>query len=127
MVQPECRKGVARTREHAPLDSTPHVVFHGLGRYGFVRFSTKEEAAAALAMHGEMCGSSRLRVVEATGARNGGGPSAPASRPSAVSGADPSTDPTNTMLFVGGIDSNTVSADDLTALFGPFGAVCGWL
>ena len=41
-------------------------------RYAFVRFRAKEDAAEALAMHGQFCGSSRMRVVESTTARHGG-------------------------------------------------------
>ena len=39
--------------------------------YGFVRFASQELAKQALAMHGQLCGSSRMRVQESTAGRGG--------------------------------------------------------
>ena len=41
----------------------------------------------------------------------------------ALLSGDPATDPNNTMLFIGGIDSNMVTAQDLHMLFAPLGNV----
>ena len=45
--------------------------------YAFVRFASQAEGLPALAMNGQFCGSSRMRVEESTTPRHGGALTAP--------------------------------------------------
>ncbi|CAI5476668.1 unnamed protein product [Closterium sp. Yama58-4] len=99
--------------------------------YGFVRFSSEEERDRALhEMNGQMCSSRPMRISVATpkkpgapgqggaqGGQGGGARAGPQPQPQGPGGED---DPTNTTIFVGGLDQS-VTDEQLRAVFGPWG------
>ncbi|CAI5460996.1 unnamed protein product [Closterium sp. Yama58-4] len=99
--------------------------------YGFVRFSSEEERDRALhEMNGQMCSSRPMRISVATpkkpgapgqagvqGGQGGGARTGPQPQPQGPGGED---DPTNTTIFVGGLDQS-VTDEQLRAVFGPWG------
>ncbi|GJP44619.1 hypothetical protein CLOM_g3992 [Closterium sp. NIES-68] len=100
--------------------------------YGFVRFSSEEERERALhEMNGQMCSSRPMRISIATpkkpgapgqggmqgGGQGGGAGAGPRPQPQGPGGED---DPTNTTIFVGGLDQS-VTDEQLRAVFGPWG------
>ncbi|CAI5510688.1 unnamed protein product [Closterium sp. Naga37s-1] len=99
--------------------------------YGFVRFSSEEERDRALhEMNGQMCSSRPMRISVATpkkpGAPGQGGPQggqggAPRAGPQPqAQGPGGEDDPSNTTIFVGGLDQS-VTDEQLRAVFGPWG------
>ncbi|CAM8974232.1 unnamed protein product [Rhodiola kirilowii] len=97
--------------------------------YGFVRFSKEEERAKALAeMNGEYCLSRRMRLGVEKPKKSAGYepqqqyPSREIVAEALHKAAQYENDPTNTTIFVGGIDSETTDAD-LRHPFSQFGDV----
>eukprot|EP01028_Stygiella_incarcerata_P012669 TRINITY_DN80204_c0_g1_i1.p1 TRINITY_DN80204_c0_g1~~TRINITY_DN80204_c0_g1_i1.p1 ORF type:complete len:521 (-),score=163.84 TRINITY_DN80204_c0_g1_i1:272-1834(-) len=108
-------------RDRFPSVTSAKVVVDQFGRsknYGFVRFSDADESQRAiLEMNGMLLGSRNIRVCEANSKRP------PGATPTASSSVPPPSvdvDPTNTMVFVGGINE-FVSEDELRSAFEPFG------
>ncbi|CAI5509951.1 unnamed protein product [Closterium sp. Naga37s-1] len=119
---------------HFPSTEQQVVVDNVSGRtkgYGFVRFSSEEERDRALhEMNGQMCSSRPMRISVATpkkpGAPGQGGPQGgqgggPRAGPQPqVQGPGGEDDPSNTTIFVGGLDQS-VTDEQLRAVFGPWG------
>lgn len=86
----------------------------GLSRgYGFVRFGSEQEMKRAMSeMQGHYCGSRPMRINAATPKRS----EQPTVPPLDLS------DPTNTTVFIGGLDPHVTEAD-LKRFFAPFGDI----
>ncbi|KAJ3071864.1 hypothetical protein HK102_006355 [Quaeritorhiza haematococci] len=102
----------------------------GMSRgYGFVRFSDEGEQQRAMGeMQGQYCGSRPMRISMATpkNKAGGGSSSAPPAQHGYYSQAPQAynqfTDPNNTTVFVGGLNSG-VHEDELRSYFQPFGEI----
>lgn len=82
--------------------------------YGFVRFSSKEEADMAIqTMNGVYCGSRAIVVKSATNKKSGS---------AAMNYTPTATDVSNTTVYVGGIDPS-VTEDAIRAFFQPHGTI----
>jgi len=95
--------------------------------YGFVRFSDEAEKNRAMAeMQGVYCGARPIRTSSATPKKTGTStPSNPghgllSHPPASSSQSADQNDPTNTTIFVGGLDPN-VDEETLRSIFAPFG------
>eukprot|EP00850_Spirogloea_muscicola_P016853 SM000140S00602 [mRNA] locus=s140:170562:173228:- [translate_table: standard] len=126
------------------------VIDNATGRskgYGFVRFGAEEERDRALAeMNGQFCSNRPMRISVATPKKTstvaGSMPSrAPAGIPPYLGAYGPSPavapeDPSNTTIFVGGLDPSATEADlrhafgaygDLVYVKIPYGKGCGFV
>nr|CAD1823222.1 unnamed protein product [Ananas comosus var. bracteatus] len=84
--------------------------------YGFVRFGDPTEQARAMAeMNGVFCSTRAMRIGPATTKKTVG-----AQQKASSDGTHSESDPNNTTIFVGALDSN-VSEDHLRQLFNPYG------
>lgn len=85
--------------------------------YGFVRFGDESEQLRAMSeMNGVMCSGRAMRVGAATNKKNATGTASYQSTP----GTQNDSDPNNTTIFVGNLDSN-VTDEHLRQTFGPYG------
>lgn len=103
--------------EHYPSVKSAKVVTDaqtGLSRgYGFVRFGSEHDMQRAMSeMQGRYCGSRPMRINTATPKRSEQAPMPPVDL----------SDPTNTTVFIGGLDP-TVTESDLKRFFSPFGDI----
>ncbi|XP_020244515.1 polyadenylate-binding protein RBP45-like [Asparagus officinalis] len=91
--------------------------------YGFVRFGDANEQARAMTeMHGVYCSSRPMRIGAATTKKTVGGQQQYSTKASYQNsqGTQSESDPDNTTIFVGGLDSN-VSEEELRRLFSTYG------
>ncbi|MGD7361251.1 hypothetical protein ACQCQ5_27435, partial [Ralstonia pseudosolanacearum] len=91
--------------------------------YGFVKFADETEQVRAMTeMNGMYCSTRAMRIGPATNKKNADVQQQypKASYQSSTDGAQNESDPTNTTIFVGGLDSN-VTDDHLKQVFSQFG------
>ncbi|KAK9166499.1 hypothetical protein Scep_001690 [Stephania cephalantha] len=97
--------------------------------YGFVRFGDDNERSSAVTeMNGVYCSSRPMRIGLATPRKSSGyqqqysSLGGPASNGASTQGSQPDGDPTNTTIFVGGLD-HSVTDEDLRQPFSQFGEI----
>lgn len=89
--------------------------------YGFVRFGDENEQIRAMTeMNGIFCSTRPMRIGAAASKKTGGGQQIQQVPSQNAQGSQGESDPNNTTIFVGGLDS-TVTDEHLRHVFAPYG------